>query len=65
MALRPRLWDGGLLLYLGIFGTIAALFFLLLSIVAKPASGQQDAAPYIFPLALVLFGLLTGMYLLA
>jgi predicted membrane-bound mannosyltransferase len=59
VAIRPRLWDGGLLLYLGIFGTIAALFFLMISIVAKPASGQQDAAPYIFPLALVLFGLLT------
>ncbi|HEU5101308.1 MAG TPA: flippase activity-associated protein Agl23 [Roseiflexaceae bacterium] len=59
LSLRPKFWDGGLLIYLGIFTTIAALFFVLITIVAKPASGQQDAAPYIFPLALVLIGLLT------
>ena len=56
---RPKIWDGGLLIYLSIFGTVAALFFLLISIVAKSTSGQQDATPYIFPLALVLVGLLT------
>jgi predicted membrane-bound mannosyltransferase len=56
---RPRIWDSALLMYLSIFGTIATLFFLLISIVAKPSSGQQDATPYIFPLALVLIGLLT------
>lgn len=56
---RPKIWDGGLLIYLSIFGTVAALFFLLISIVAKSTSGQQGATPYIFPLALVLIGLLT------
>jgi hypothetical protein len=56
---RPKIWDGGLLIYLSIFGTVAALFFLLISIVAKSTSGQQDAAPYIFPLALALVALLT------
>ncbi len=56
---RPKIWDGGLLIYLSIFGTVAVLFFLLISIVAKSSSGQQDATPYIFPLALVLVGLLT------
>jgi hypothetical protein len=56
---QPKLWEGGLLIYLSIFGTVATLFFLLISIVAKSTSGQQDATPYIFPLALVLIGLLT------
>jgi len=56
---RPKIWEGGLLIYLSIFGTVAALFFLLISIVARSTSGQQYATPYIFPLALVLIGLLT------
>jgi predicted membrane-bound mannosyltransferase len=56
---QPRLWEGGLAIYLAIFATIATLFFLLISIVAKATSGQQDATPYIFPLALALLGLLT------
>jgi hypothetical protein len=56
---RSKIWDGGLLIYLSIFGTVAALFFLLISIIVKSNSGQQDATPYIFPLALVLIGLLT------
>jgi hypothetical protein len=56
---RPRIWESGLLIYLSLFGTVAALFFVLISIVAKSSSGQQAATPYIFPLALVLIGLLT------
>jgi hypothetical protein len=59
IAPRPKIWDAGLLIYLSIFGTIATLFFVLISIVAKSTSGQQAATPYIFPLALVLIGLLT------
>ncbi|HEX9373456.1 MAG TPA: TIGR03663 family protein, partial [Roseiflexaceae bacterium] len=54
-----RLWDGGLLLYLGILGALAVLFFLLITIVGNPGAGQQSAAPFLFPLALVLVGLLT------
>jgi predicted membrane-bound mannosyltransferase len=56
---QQRIWDGTLLIYLGIFSVIAALFFLLVTIVGRPTSGQQDATPFIFPLALVLIGLLT------
>ncbi|HJZ47757.1 MAG TPA: flippase activity-associated protein Agl23 [Roseiflexaceae bacterium] len=58
-AVWPKVWDGGLLIYLSIFGTVAALFFLLISIITKSSSGQQSAAPFIFPLALALLGLLT------
>jgi hypothetical protein len=59
LAPTPRWWEGATLIYLAMFGTIAGLFFLLISIVSKPGSGQQDAAPYIMPLALLMIGLLT------
>jgi len=52
-------WDGALQIYLAIFGMIAGLFFLLITIVSRPGAGQQDAAPFIFPLALVMIALLT------
>lgn len=51
--------DSALLIYLAIFGMIAGLFFLLITIVSKQAAGEQDSAPFIFPLALVMIALLT------
>jgi predicted membrane-bound mannosyltransferase len=56
---RPRWWEAGLQLYLAIFAAIAGLFFLLITIVSQQAAGQQDAAPFIFPLALLMIALLT------
>jgi hypothetical protein len=57
---QPKIWDGALLIYLGIFAVIAALFFLLVTLVARPTSDQQGATPFMLPLALVLIGLLTA-----
>jgi hypothetical protein len=56
---RPRLWDDALIFYLCIFGAVAALFFLLISSISRPANSQQQFAPFVFPATLLLLGLIT------
>lgn len=56
---QPALWDRGLAIYLTIFGAVAALFFLVVSIISRPDIGQQSYAPYIAPIALLLLALMT------
>jgi hypothetical protein len=56
---RESLWSAHPLpVYLGIFGLIAMLSFLLLSIVATPTSSQQNITPLVPVLALLLLALL-------
>jgi predicted membrane-bound mannosyltransferase len=57
---RPNAWDGALAIYLGIFAAIAGLFFLLITTISKPTSGQQGFTPFVLPLTLLLLGLLTA-----
>jgi hypothetical protein len=54
------IWNSALLLYLAVFGSVAALCFLLITIVINPSGGEQDFAPFVLPLALVLIALLTS-----
>jgi hypothetical protein len=51
--------DRALLAYLGIFGVVAVLCFLLLTMVGKPDEAQRDATPWVPLLGLVLVALLT------
>jgi predicted membrane-bound mannosyltransferase len=57
-AVKPPMWDGALRIYLALFGVIGVLFFLMVAIVSG-AEAQQAIAPYIFPGALLLVGVLT------
>src|SRR5262249_25541126 len=56
---RGRIWDSALLIYLGVFGIVAALCFLLIINLINPAVGRQDFVPFLFPAALLLIALLT------
>jgi hypothetical protein len=56
---RPGLRDRALPIYLAVFGSIAALCFLRLTVIIDSSSGLQSYAPFILPGALLLFILVT------
>lgn len=54
-----KLWDSGLLLFLGVFGVVMVVFFVVASNVAKPDSTEVNVvAPFLLPILLLLTGLI-------
>lgn len=58
-AVKPPVWDGALRLYLGLFGVIVVLFFLMIAMVSGGGASLEYVAPFIFPGALALIAVLT------
>jgi hypothetical protein len=56
---HPRLWERGLMLFLGAFGVVMSVFFVVATNVSKPDSPQVNVvAPYLLAILLVLIVLM-------
>jgi hypothetical protein len=56
---RPRLWESGLMLFLGAFGVVMSVFFVVATNVSKPDSPAVNVvAPYLLAILLVLLVLM-------
>lgn len=58
-ARTPTAWGPYLWVYLGLFGAVMALCYVLIAVVSNPISTQLTLTPWVAPLAVVLIALLT------
>jgi hypothetical protein len=56
---RPKLWEHGLMLFLGAFGVVMSVFFVVATNVSKPDSPQVNVvAPYLLAILIALLALM-------